>query len=368
MNKEYYQILGLKKGASDDEIKKAFRKLSIKYHPDKQAGKSDKEKKEAEDKFKEINEAYQILSDPVKKNNYDKYGNPEGNGFSGHDNGFNPFSKMSGFDDIFNSVFGNGGSRKQYKKWKQTTAPGTDIRMNVPLTIEEIFNGCTKKLKFEKYVRCSNCHGEGGSGKTVCPFCNGEGVIRETANTPFGIMIQDTECPHCHGTGYTTKYKCPTCNGTGLKKVEVVEEVTFAPGIPNGWAVQKEGAGNESKDKNMKNGSFFAFANYNIDETKYIIHNLDVIEKINISYYDLLLGCDYILELPNHEKKKIKLPECTPEGKLFKLKNCGITDPYGRTGDYYIEVHYAIPETLTDNEKSCLQTIKNSCTEINFEE
>lgn len=347
-NKGYYKILGVSESATDDDIKRSFRKLSLKYHPDKQAGKSDAEKADAEQKFKEINEAYQVLSDPEKKSNYDKYGDPEAKGGFNFDGG--GFGGFGGFP--FSDFFG-GRARNQARP----AQPGSDIKMSVPLTIEEIFNGCTKKLKFDRNVRCANCHGDGGTGKKTCMHCGGTGFETVTQMTAMGMMQTTKTCSHCHGTGTTIEHTCPTCGGTGFKKTSTVIEVTFPAGMPDGYATVKNDQGNESKDRKGSNGDFYAIAKHTFDTNKYSVVGLDVIEKIYIPYYDILLGCDYIVEIPNGSKKKINIESCTPEGKVLRLYREGIKGK-DRVGDYYIEVHYLMPASITEEERKKLEDIK----------
>lgn len=351
--KGYYKTLGISESATDDEIKRAYRKMSIKFHPDKQAGKSDAEKAESEKKFKDVNEAYQVLSDPDKKSNYDKYGDPEakgGGGFNFDTSGF-PFD----LGDLFGRQFGGnpfGGSTQR------PVVPGADARMEIPLTIEDIFNGCSKKLKFAKKVRCSNCHGDGGTGKKTCLHCGGTG--RETVRqmTPMGFMQSTRPCQHCNGTGSTIEHTCPTCGGSGFKTSDAVVEVNFPAGMPNGYAITITGAGHESKNVKGPNGDFYAIAKYTFDTNRYNIQGLDVIERIFIPYYDILLGCTYDIEIPNGSKKRINIESCLPEGKLLRLYREGINDGNGHVGDYYVEVHYAFPSELSEDERKKLEDIK----------
>lgn len=349
--KGYYKSLGVKEDASDEEIRKAYRKASLKYHPDKQVGKSDAEKKKAEDKFKEINEAYSTLSDPEKKSNYDKFGDPSARpDIGGFNFGANPFG---GFGDIFGDIFGG-----RHHQANNQVYPGEDISMQVPLTINDIFNGCTKKLKYKRKVRCANCHGEGGSGKTPCTACGGTGQEYRTIRTGFGQMSQVTTCSKCGGSGFTMKSKCPTCGGTGFKEEEHIVEIEFPAGMPNGYSIQKPNEGNESKDKRGANGNFLATARYNIDK-KYEINGLDVIEKVYIPYYELLLGTEYTVEIPNGSKKKINIPSCIEDGKLLRLYREGIKGTNNNyVGDYYIEVHYEFPKEISENERKHLESIK----------
>jgi len=210
--KGYYKILGVSENATDKEIKAAFRKKSILFHPDKQANKSDKEKKEAEAKFKEVNEAYQVLSDKDKRAQYDRgasFNFENTGGYSGFNGGnfdfgnFNfddfGFNSETGFD--FRDLFGKHNTYNRASRRQRQAEKGSDIKMVIPITIEELFTGCKKKVKFQRNVRCPNCHGAGGTNKHVCPHCNGTGMVTETRQSPFGFMQTTSACPKCNGKG-----------------------------------------------------------------------------------------------------------------------------------------------------------------------
>lgn len=356
MGENLYDILGISKDASDAQIKSAYRKLSLKYHPDRLANKSESERKEGEEKFKKITAAYNVLSDPEKKKNYDMFGDPNGRGGGGFDGGF------GGFDDLFRQFsnmhgFGGGGPFGGGSPFGERIERGQDIQMRIPLTIEEIFNGCTKKVKYDRNTRCPNCHGVGGTGQKACPHCHGTGQIVTTTRQGFTTMQNISVCHHCHGTGFTVDKKCISCGGSGFKKSSYTLDVTFPPGIQNNSGVQYKEKGSESPNVKGRNGDFIAFASYNIDNNRYIIQGYDVIEKIYIPYYDLLLGCDYKLVLPNKKEKVIALNSCTPEGKLIKLFREGIKHN-GNVGDYYLEVHYQMPTNLTPEERKQIENIK----------
>lgn len=364
-NKGYYKTLGVGENASEDEIKKSFRKLSIKYHPDKQANKSDKEKKDAEAKFKEINEAYQVLSDPDKRAQYDRGGSFDfggaggGSDFGGFDFGgmnFDEFGFNGAFD--FSKFFGDG-SHYGYSRPKQKAPEkGSDIKMSIPVSIEEIFNGCTKKVKYQRNVRCPNCHGAGGTNKHTCPDCNGTGMTKTTVRSPFGFTTSMGPCKRCGGKGYVIDSKCPTCGGTGFKKEDTILEINFMPGMLDGFSMLYRGKGNESSDLKGETGDFYAVCKHTYDTNRYqIINNIDVYEKIEIPYYDALLGCEYILEKPNHKKIKVNIPSCIPYGKHLKLANEGISSGNIK-GDYILIVIYKIPEKLSWRERNALEALK----------
>ena len=350
--KGYYKSLGVNEKATDEEIKKSFKKLSLRYHPDRQVNKSDDEKKNAEEKFKEINEAYQVLSDPEKRQNYDRYGSPDAKeGFGGGD----PFSGMGDPFDMFGSFFGGGRQRAS----QPPVENGTDITMAVPLTIEEVFNGCKKKLKYKKKVVCQNCHGDGGSGKKQCPHCNGTGMITETQRTGFGIFRNSHPCQYCNGTGYTIEHTCPTCNGSGFTTKENIVEVEFPAGMPEEYGISKEGEGNATKDKRGVPGNFYAIPKYAFDKNRYRINGLDVMETISIPYYDHYLGCDYIVEIPDGTKKKITISPNLKDGHILRLPKCGIKGTGNDLkGDYYVEIHVDLPMFISEKEQNLLKEIK----------
>ncbi|MBO6048953.1 MAG: DnaJ domain-containing protein, partial [Spirochaetales bacterium] len=245
--RDYYEVLGIDKNASEDEIKKAYRKIAIKYHPDRNP-----DNKEAEEKFKEAAEAYDVLHDPQKRQQYDQFGfdGPAGMG------GFGGFGGGGGFsmDDIFSmfgDVFGGhsgfggfggfsgGGGHAQYR--------GSDLRLKVRLTLQEVASGVTKKFKVRKDITCDCCHGSGaenGSSAETCPKCHGSGVVIKTVRTMLGMMQTQTECPECHGEGTVIKNKCHKCGGTGVVKGEEVVEIKIPAGVAEGMVVNVPGKGN----------------------------------------------------------------------------------------------------------------------------
>lgn len=355
--KDLYAILGVERDADDKKIKKSYRNLSLKYHPDRQQGKSEQEQKEAEEKFKEINEAYSVLSDPEKKQQYDMFGTVDG-----QPGGGNPFSGFGGggfggFDDIFN-IFGGGrgaGSRQQVR-------PGNNIQMKVPLDIKDIYCGCTKKLKFTRDVRCATCHGDGGTDVKICPHCGGTGRIVRQTQQGHAIFRQESECPHCHGTGKVVGKPCMTCGGSGFKQESNIVEVTFPAGVQENQYVEYTGQGSEAKKHGHPNGDFIAIAKYNYDRSRYLIQGLDITEYIHIDYYDALLGTEYMLELPDGKKMNLHINECTEPNKKYILRGKGITatDRFGRElkGDYYVQVVYDIPDKLTEKDRKALESIR----------
>lgn len=370
-NKDLYALLGLKKedNPTPEQIKKQYRKKSLEYHPDKHQNDSDEDKKMYEDKFKDVAYAYSILSDPQKKAKYDRYGVTDN---SQMDSGFDPFSMFrdfggdgSSFDPFadIRDMFGNSRSGNRHAQMQ----PGTRIQMRIPLSIEDVFNGVSKKVKYTVDVRCPNCHGTGGKTKQ-CPHCHGKGIITTQQQQGFAIVTQTRPCPHCHGTGEIVEQKCPSCDGTGFKHQEKILEVTFPAGILDGMAIEYSNQGNEAKKPGAPNGSFIAIAKWNFDTNRYtVFENGDVMEKINIPYYDALLGMDKIITIPNGKQLSFTIARGTPPGKKLRLSGYGITmyNDYSigvqkRTGDYIIEINYDIPEKLSDDEIKLLEEIRKS--------
>ena len=342
MAKDYYNILGVNRNASDDEIKKAYRKLAVKLHPDKQAGKSDAEKKEAEEKFKDVNEAYDVLSNPEKKQRYDQFGTVDED-FGG--GGFNPFDvfrrHMHGFgfdddDDFFNRA--NRGPQKAH-----------DIRVSVSLTLEDIYNGLTKSIRYNINKECPECHGEGGTGVETCPVCHGTGQETTVRRMGNAIFQQTTTCSHCHGYGKTVKNKCSHCCGTGIINEPHVEEINIPAGVPEGGILVKQGAGNQGHD--MINGDLQIVINYNIPNNIRIDGN-NVYELVNVPYYDCILGETYKVNIPKYGEKKYKIPENTQANDMINVGNYGINK-----GSYIVVVNLVFTSNSKD-EKKLLEKIK----------
>ena len=355
--KDLYEILGMTKDDfSVKKLKKNYRNLVMKYHPDRQTNKTDEEKKAAEEKFKEISHAYEVLSDEEKRRNYDMFGDENGHAESSFNEAYSPFGNFNPFADFdaFNPFGRNRHSARQTR-----VTPGRDIQMGIPVTIEELFNGTKKTVKYKKQVRCVSCHGKGGSGERTCSNCGGSGrVISQQTSGRGWTQIVETECPNCKGTGVTFEHKCDHCHGSGFEDKEVTLDIEFPPGIGNGQGVAYYGNGSESKDHRGENGKFIAVAKYDIDEDRYMIDGLNVMEHVHVPYYDVLLGCNITVNIPNGTNKSVKIKPCTTDGTVLKLSKEGIKDNMGHRGDYYICVHLLLPEMLSSVEKAHLEEIK----------
>lgn len=359
-----YEILSsvgtkITKESSAEDIKKSYRKACIKTHPDRQQGKSDEEKKKAEETFKNVQKAYDILSDSDKKQRYDMFGiiddgsssSSQSSGFGG---GFDPFEDLR---SMFGGGFGGGGSRHQ-----ERIIPGEDLQVRIPVTLKDIYCGVTgKKIKIKRKVRCQNCHGSGGKTET-CPHCHGTGMITDIQRSAFGVIQQQRPCPHCNATGKKIIEKCKTCGGSGFREEELVQEINFRPGVIDGEYISIRGCGNEAKKPGHPSGNLIAIAQWKFDTERFTVGGFDVLERINLPYEDCLLGTKYSLVLPDDRKIDVAIPMLSEPGKRLRLRGKGISgkDQYGRqvTGDYILEIHYIMPETLTDEEKQHLEEIK----------
>jgi len=360
MNKrDYYEVLGVAKTASEDEIKKAYRQIAIKYHPDRNPG-----DKEAEEKFKEAAEAYDVLHDPKKRQQYDQFGfsGPMGGG------GFGGFGGASmNMDDIF-SMFGDifgghgfggfgGGGRVQQQR-------GNDLRLKVRLTLEEINKGVTKKFKLRKDIVCDHCGGSGAedhSGKDTCPTCHGSGVITHTTQSIFGMMQTQGTCPTCHGTGEVIKNKCHECGGTGIKKGEEVVEINIPAGVAEGMVVNVPGKGNAGPNNGI-NGDIQVFIEEEPNNT-FVRDGNDLIYNLLLDFPTAALGGE--VEIPSIEgaKLKVKIENGTQPGKTLRLRGKGLpaVQGYGRgRGDLVVNISVYVPKTLSRDEKQMLEKMRDS--------
>lgn len=336
MEKNYYDILGVKKDASKDDIRRAFKKLSVKYHPDKHINDSEEDKKKVEDKFKEINEAYETLSDDKKRQEYD---NPISGGF-----GFDPFS---GFADFFGR--GNRNSRQNFVK------PGQDIRVTVNLNIEDFYKGGIKEIHYKKNIRCGHCGGEGGDTK-ICPHCHGNGVIEHRQVQGNMTFVNQSPCNHCNGTGKIVTNACLHCNGTGFNKEDKVYKLnidTLNAAMQSGDYVLDTSGGHESKQNGGPNGQLLGriminTGNYKVDSLN------NVFEQVEIPYYDMLLGVEKEITLPNSKKITVTIPKESRDNSVIKSPKNGI-----KGGDYYLCVKATFPP-LTKNDKDLLKKIKKN--------
>ena len=358
--RDYYEVLGVDRNASASDIKKAYRKLAIQYHPDKNPG-----NKEAEEKFKEAAEAYSVLSDPDKKARYDQFGF-EGvsgaggaGGFSGAGMDINDIFSM--FGDIFGGRGGFGGG---FGGFGGSSGPakhrGSDQRVKVKLTLQEIANGVTKKFKLKKYVPCTHCNGSGAENGAVetCPDCKGTGRVVRTQQSFFGMMRSEVACPRCNGQGKIIKNKCPHCNGDGITMGEEIVEVNIPAGVYEGMQLSMRGKGNAGKYNGIPGDLLIL-----VEEEKHptlVRDENDLIYSLLLDIPTAALGG--FAEIPTIDgKAKVTIDPGTQPGKVLRLRGKGLPslNGYGK-GDIVVNISVYIPETLSKEEKKRIEEFRNS--------
>ncbi len=360
--RDYYDVLGVAKGASAEEIKKAYRKLAIKYHPDKNP-----DDKSAEDKFKEAAEAYEVLSSPEKKQRYDQFGHAgvggaAGGGYGG--GGMNMEDIFSQFGDIFggggspfDSFFGGGQSRGGGRR----VAKGSNLRIKVKLTLSEIANGAEKKIKVNKQVSCKTCDGTGAKDKSsvsTCKTCGGNGSVRRVTNTILGQMQTTATCPTCHGSGQQITAKCNSCHGEGTVRGEETITINIPAGVSEGMQLSMAGKGNAAPNGGIP-GDLIILVEETPHETLKREGN-NVVYDLHVSIPEAALGAS--VEVPTIDgKAKIKIEPGTQSGKLLRLKGKGIPEvnSYHR-GDQIIHVNIWTPKALNSEERALLEKLKDS--------
>lgn len=362
--RDYYEVLEVSRSASVDEIKKAYRKLAIKYHPDRNPGDA-----EAEAKFKEAAEAYDVLHDPQKRQQYDQFGfDAPGGGFGGG----NPFGGAGGFsmDDIFSmfgDVFGGhgggfggfGGGGQQAPKYR-----GSDLRLKVRLSLQEVATGVTKKFKVRKDVTCEHCHGtgaEGGSGTETCPNCHGSGVEIRTQQSMFGMIQTQTACHVCGGEGTIIKNKCTHCQGEGVVKGEEVVEINIPAGVAEGMEVNVPGKGNAGKHNGVT-GNIQVYIEEEPNET-FVRDGQNVIYNLLLDFPTAVLGGQVEIPTIDGSNVKIKIEPGTQPGKTLRLRGKGLpaVQGYGTgVGDLVVHISIYVPKELTKSEKKAIEELRDS--------
>jgi molecular chaperone DnaJ len=354
--RDYYEVLEVSKSATAEEIKKAYRKKAIQFHPDKNPG-----DKQAEDKFKEAAEAYEVLSDPQKKSRYDQYGHAgvggaSGGGFGG---GFSDVEDIfSAFGDIFGGHFGGfgGGFGSSRSRGGRSVNKGTNLRVKVKLTLSEIAEGVEKKIKVKKQVSCTHCNGTGaenGSSHSTCNTCRGAGYVTRVANTILGQMQTQSACPTCNGEGKIITNKCSHCAGEGIVKEDEVISIRIPAGVAEGMQLSVSGKGNAARRGGV-NGDLLVYIEEE-EHAELMRDGNDLIYNLLLSFPEAVLGMP--IEIPTVDSKvKIKIDPGTQPGKVLRLRGKGLPDVngYGR-GDLLVNINVYVPENLGKEERKLVE-------------
>lgn len=365
-NKNYYDILGVNKNASDDEIKKAYRSLAKKYHPDLNPGNA-----EAAEKLKEVNQAYSVLSDKTKKQNYDTYGDENGpqgfgggSGFGGFGSGFSGFggADFGDFGDIFSNIFGGafGGSGRSSRRASAQTQ-GADIQVKIKLSFVEAAFGCKKNINLNRSETCPHCKGTGaknGTDFTTCSKCSGTGTVRQAQNTPFGQVVSEGICPDCRGTGKKIKEKCPNCNGNGVTRENRNIEINIPGGIANDQVLTLRGQGEAGRNGGPAGDMQILIQVENHKLLKR--EGYDVYVDVPVTFTEALLGAK--VKIPGiNETLELTIPELTQTGTILTVKGKGVKilnkNAYG---DLFAKITVEMPKSLDKKEKQMLADLEKS--------
>ena len=353
--RDYYEVLGLEKGATEDQIKSAFRKMAMKYHPDRNPG-----DKSAEEKFKEINEAYSVLSDPDKKEKYDRFGfagvDPNsaysgGGGFGGFDG-----SGFGGFEDIFNMFGGFGGFGSGTRQARNGPRRGADIQKRMNISFEEAVFGCKKEIRLTKDCTCEACGGTGakkGTGKKTCPHCGGTGQVRTVQNTPLGQFQSVRTCDHCGGTGQIIEEPCPACGGSGHVRKTITLNVTIPAGSYTDYVLTLQGQGQPGSNGGPA-GDLYIVLNVG-DHKLFTRKGDDLWLKVPVTFSQAALG-DTVTIPGLSEKLALKVPAGTQPGDVLRMKGKGVPNVRSkRPGDLYAEIVLEVPTKLTNEQKELIR-------------
>ena len=346
VKRDYYEVLGVPRDAADAEIKRAFRKLAFQYHPDRNREDG------TEEKFKEVNEAYEVLSDANKRSNYDRYGHSgvdplSARGFEGFDISF------GGFGDIFEAFFGGATTTA-----RRTAQRGTDLRYQVAVSLEEVAFGCEKNISMTRAEVCSSCHGSGakpGSQPSRCPKCNGSGQVQQVQRSIFGRFVSATICNQCHGEGSIIAEPCPECRGSGRQKHRREISVEIPPGIDDGSQLRLSGEG-EAGLRGGSPGNLYVSISVQKHEL-FTRDGDDILFELPINFAQVALGTE--VEVPTlYGKSKINIPAGSQTGKVFRLKGKGITHlRRGGRGDQLVSMSVVTPDSLTKEQRRLFQEL-----------
>lgn len=368
-NKNLYSVLGLQPGASIDEVKRAFKKLAILYHPDKQQNKSEAEKKKAEEKFKEINEAYSVLSDPKKKQDYDTFGSVGGGGMNMGDGfadmadiirnmhsagafgssfgGFGPFS--GGFDDDFDT--------------RPSQVNGTDAKIKLDCTLEDIYNQTSKTIQYTRKVKCPDCNGSGSksSEKVTCPYCNGTGTQVTTQHMLNGFIQSRQVCTHCHGTGVSVKDPCRKCHGTGLVEGKGTVNFTIPIDARIGTTMIIPGMGHMAPNNMGEPGNMHVHFNV-LPHSVYTLadNNVDLVCWVKVNVFDCITGCKTSVKCINGNKIDVDIPAGMKDNESLVVRGYGMPVGNGRYGDMIVKIKQVMPSKLSKDDTKKIEELKKS--------
>ncbi|MGD1901902.1 MAG: molecular chaperone DnaJ [Geitlerinemataceae cyanobacterium] len=356
MAADYYELLGVSRSADKDEIKRAYRRLARKYHPDVNKDEG------AEEKFKEINRAYEVLSEPDVRARYDRFGEAgvSGAGAAGA-GGFQDMGDMGGFADIFESFFGGfggaaGAQQQQQARRRNGPVRGDDLRLDLKLDFKEAVFGGEKEIRISHLETCETCSGTGakpGTRPTSCSTCNGSGQVRRATRTPFGSFTQVSVCPTCNGTGQVIEDKCSACAGKGQKQVTKKLKITIPAGVDNGTRLRVQSEGDAGK-RNGPPGDLYVYLFVN-EDSKFQREGIDVMSSISIGYLQAILGCKLPVETVDGEVE-VEIPAGTQPGRVITLEGNGVPrlgNPVSR-GDHRITVSIDIPTKISSEERELL--------------
>ena len=348
--RDYYEVLGVEKSASPDQIKAAYRKQAVKYHPDKNKG-----DKGAEEKFKEASEAYHVLSNSERKQNYDNFGHAAFENGGGGRGGFGNFDFSGSFSDIFEDFFGEGfggGGRRS----RRSNNRGSDLRYDLSISLEEAYTGKKQDIKFSTSERCDTCSGSGskpGHNVSSCSMCGGHGQVRSSQ----GFFTVQQTCPQCAGSGEEITHPCSSCSGQGKKQASKRLSVTIPKGVDDGTRIRLSGKG-EAGSRGASNGDLYLFINVESHEL-FKRSEVNLFFEFPISFTDAALGTTIEIPTIDGGKAKIKIPDGTQRGKQFRLKGKGM--PFMRRGDYgdlYVQVNTEVPVSLNKEQKELLEKFR----------
>ena len=340
MTKDYYKILGVEKGASQEEIKSAYKKLAKKYHPDinKEAN--------ASEKFKEINEAAAVLGDSEKRQQYDQFGSTGFDGQQGFD--FRDFAGNMNFDEIFENLFSGFGF-----KTSRRGRPGRDLVAEVDITLEEVAKGTTREIEMQRMVQCDECDGKGGSDFVQCSTCNGQGVVRHAKRTPFGMFATTSTCNKCKGTGEVPEKVCKECGGEGRIVSNEPVKVKIPEGIHDGMRLRVTGEG-EAGAEGAQSGDLYVLVHV-LDDKRFVREENDLVIEQPINFTTACLGGEITVETL-HGKKKVKIEPGTQNNSEVKLEEEGLPElRSGRMGDFVIKLSVEVPQKISKKQKELLE-------------